>query len=125
MRSLNGTTEGSHHGKSRKSHRVALGIAEKLGGRRAKRSQRSAQDPAQYSLTLRRGDDRGSREWKDHELPAQFKREFGIGRRSRRQEIILHQFVRKNAETIDRGCFDAENNWSERDRQTAVGFGQA
>jgi hypothetical protein len=43
MRSLNGTTEGSHHGKSRKSHRVALGIAEKLGGRRAKRSQRSKQ----------------------------------------------------------------------------------
>ena len=44
MRSLNGTTEGSRHGKSRKSHRVALGIAEKLGGRRGKRSQRSKQD---------------------------------------------------------------------------------
>ena len=37
MRSLNGTTEESHHGKSRKSHRIALGIPEKLGGRRAKR----------------------------------------------------------------------------------------
>jgi hypothetical protein len=44
MRSFNGTTEESHHGKSRKSHRIALGIAEKLGGRRAKRSQRSEQD---------------------------------------------------------------------------------
>jgi len=44
MRSFNGTTEKSHHGKSRKSHRVALGIPEKLGGRRAKRSQRSKQD---------------------------------------------------------------------------------
>jgi hypothetical protein len=37
MRTLNGTTEESHHGKSRKSHRIALGIPEKLGGRRAKR----------------------------------------------------------------------------------------
>src|SRR5260370_36827830 len=108
MRCLNGTTEESHHGKSRKSHRVALGIAEKLGGRRAKRSQRSEQDPAQYSLALRQGDDRGSREWKDHELPAQFKGEFGIGRRPRRQKIILHKFERKKPETKDRGLSDPE-----------------
>src|SRR6266446_4301319 len=82
MRSLNGATEESHHGKSRKSHRVALGIAEKLGERRAKRSQRSEQDPAQYSLALGQGDDRGSREWKDHGLPAQFESASSAGVKS-------------------------------------------
>jgi len=90
-----------------------------------KRSQRSEQDAAQCSLALRQGDDRCGRKWTDHELPAQFKGEFGIGRRSQRQKIISHQFVRENAEAIDRGCFNAEDNRSERDRQTAVGFGQA
>src|SRR2546430_11031740 len=89
MRSFNGTTEESHHGKSRKSHRIALGIAEKLGGRRAKRSQRSEQDPAHYSLALRQGDDRGSREWKDHELPAQFEIDSGIRKHAKRTKIIV------------------------------------
>jgi len=84
MRSFNGTTEESHHGKSRKSHRIALGIAEKLGGGRAKRSQRSEQDPAQYSLALRQGDDRGSREWKDQQLPAQFESDSGIRKHAER-----------------------------------------
>jgi hypothetical protein len=41
-------------------------------------AQRGEQDPAQYSLALRQGDDRGGREWKDHELPAQFESDSGI-----------------------------------------------